>query len=59
MGSIIVYFWRRRSGDNPAPPMWTLFVNAIMFAPDAILPLFLGLLDVIANAGIGLFKRVV
>lgn len=30
-----------------------------MFAPDAILPLFLGLLDVVANAGIALFKRVV
>ncbi len=60
IGSIIVYFWRRRrGGDTPAPLMWTLLVGAILCAPDAILPLFLGLLDAIANAGIALFKRVV
>ena len=56
--AIIRWLWdRRRSGfqGNHSGLLWTIGVGAVLAAPDVIIPLLLGLADLITNAVVGLF----
>ena len=56
--AIIRWLWdRRRSGfqGNHSGLLWTFGVGAVLAAPDVVIPLLLGLADVVTNAVIGLF----
>ena len=56
--AIIRWLWdRRRSGfqGNHSGLLWTFGVGAVLAAPDVVIPLLLGLADLITNAVIGLF----
>ena len=56
--AIIRWLWDcRRSGfqGNHAGLLWTFGVGAVLAAPDVVIPLLLGLADLITNAVIGLF----
>jgi hypothetical protein len=56
--AIIRWLWdRRRSGfqGNHSGLLWTFGIGAVLAAPEAIMPLLLGLADLITNAVVGLF----
>ena len=56
--AIIRWLWdRRRSGfqGNHSGLLWTFGVGAVLAAPDVVIPLLLGLADLVTNAVIGLF----
>jgi hypothetical protein len=56
--AIIRWLWdRRRSGfqGNHSSLLWTFGIGAVLAAPEAIMPLLLGLADLITNAVVGLF----
>ena len=58
--AIIRWLWdRRRSGfqGNHSDPMWTFGVGAVLAAPDVIIPLLLGLADLVTNTVVGLFRN--
>jgi len=59
--AIVKWLWdRRRSGfqGNHSSLLWTFGVGAVLAAPDVIIPLLLGLADLITNAVVGLFGNV-
>ena len=61
VGAIIKYFWDKRkggggyggSGQN-STVIWTMAVAAMIALPGVILPLVLGVVDVLVNFGIDL-----
>ena len=56
--AIVKWLWdRRRSGfqGNHSGLLWTFGVGAVLAAPEAIMPLLLGLADLVTNAAVGLF----
>jgi hypothetical protein len=58
--AIVKWLWdRRRSGfqGNHSGLLWTFGVGAVLAAPDVIIPLLLGLADLITNAAVGLFAN--
>lgn len=57
--AIVVWFWQRRrgggnNGGGSSGLIYTIIVGAILAAPGAIIPAFLTIIDLVANAALNL-----
>jgi hypothetical protein len=52
--TVVKYVWdkRRGGGGKTGPVWWTLIFGGILIAPDALLPLFLSILQWAINLGL-------
>lgn len=62
VGAVLKWvFERRKSGGggmgNHQPVLWALLAGAALASPDLIIPIFLTILDVIANAFISIWNK--
>ena len=61
LGAVVVFMWRRIRGysnEGSGPRgwiVWAIVFGAVLAAPDFIMPAILGLIDIIANTGVGLW----
>lgn len=61
VGSVLKWLWDRRRGNGGGmgganTVMWTLLLGATLAAPGLLIPLFLQLLDGIANAFVSIIQ---
>lgn len=63
VGSILAFFWKRHRGGgtgvgrDSGTVIWVLITGAILCAPNVLMPVFLNILDAIANALVNLVQR--
>lgn len=56
--SLAAYFWQRsrNKGSDSGKLWWAVVVGSVFAAPGVIFPLLLGIVDLVANAGIGVYQ---
>lgn len=59
IGAILKWMWERRRGGGGMGQtggiMWSLLIGATLASPTVIIPIFLTILDAIANAVVGIW----
>lgn len=60
VGGLIKFFWdkRRGGGGNTSQLVWTSVIGSLLAAPNLILPILLGIVDLVVNMLVKLFKSV-
>lgn len=60
VGGLVKFFWdkRRGGGGNTSQLAWTSIVGSLLAAPNLILPLLLGIIDLVVNMIVKLVKSV-
>jgi len=60
VAGLVKFFWdkRRGGGGNNSQLVWTSVVGALLAAPNLIIPLLLGILDLVVNMFVKLVKSV-
>lgn len=60
VGGLVKFFWdkRRGGGGNSSQLVWTSVVGSLLAAPNLILPLLLGIIDLLVNMFVKLVQSV-
>lgn len=62
IGSLFAYLWQKRRGggvtQGTGPVLWVAILGAALCAPDVLIPVFLTILSLIINLGVGLINAI-
>lgn len=60
VGGLVKFFWdkRRGGGGNNSQLVWTSVIGALLAAPNLIIPLLLGIIDLVVNMFVKLVASV-